>query len=172
VSITIDISGAKEMEKALAELADQPAMRRAIRAALREAAQPIVDAAKAAAPVDRGDLRDSIKVATAKRGRGSDQDEFGIVIGIDSNVQPAKYVVRQKQVRKKSPRRSGNAGTYRDPGVAGVAPIVEFGRPGVPAEPFMRPAFDAHGEGAITRFGAAVGPAIEDEAAKLARRKG
>lgn len=171
MSITIELAGAKELERALSELADQPAMRRAIRKALRDAAQPMLEAAKEAVPVDRGDLKRSLKIATAKKVRGGDQDSFGIVIGIDANEQPARYIVRKTVARKKMRRRVANSGTYRDPGVAGVGPIVEFGRPGQPPEPFMRPAFDVHGPGAIARFGAAAGPAIEAEAARLARRK-
>lgn len=145
----------------LAELGDQKAMRRAMRSALRAAGEPMMELARNLAPFDQGDLKRSIKMATAKRYRGQDQDQFGVVIGIDANEQPAKQV----------PRKTGKRGTYRDPGVAGVGPIIEFGRPGKAAKPFMRPAFDAEGEKTIQRFSKTAGPAIEKEAERLARKR-
>lgn len=161
MTISIKVEGAKEIEAALAELGDQKAMRRAVRAALREAGAPMMELARSLAPFDQGDLRRSIKMASAKRERGQDQDQFGIVIGIDTNEQPASEVLRK----------TGQGGTYRDPGVAGVGPITEFGRPGKAAKPFMRPAFDTEGEATIQRFSKTAGPAIEAEAARLAKKR-
>lgn len=166
MTISVKFENAKEIERMLAELGDQKAMRRAIRAALRQAGAPMMERAISLVPVDQGDLKRSIKMATAKRYRGQDQDQFGVVIGIDANEQPAKEVPR----KTKSGR--GKRGTYRDPGVAGVGPITEFGRPGKSARPFMRPAFDFEGEATIRRFGEVAGAAIEKEAAKLARKGG
>lgn len=160
----LEVEGGLEIERALGQLADQPAMRRAVRKALREAAKPMLDAAIAAVPVDKGDLRKSIKMGTARKARGEDPDTFGIVLGIDADVQPARQVIRKT--------RSGKSSTYRDPGVAGVGPMIEFGTPQAPAEPFMRPAWDAHGESIVSRFGEAIGPVIESEAARLAKKNG
>lgn len=161
MTISVKFENAKEIEQMLAELGDQKAVRRAVRNALREAGAPMMELARNLAPFDQGDLKRSIKMATAKRFRGQDQDQFGIVIGIDSNEQPPREVARKE----------GKGGTYRDPGVAGAGPIIEFGRPGVAAKPFMRPAFDAEGEKTIKRFGEVAGPAIEKEAEKLARKR-
>ena len=158
----IEVEGGLEIAAALKELGDPRAVRTSLRRALRDAAQPMLEAAKGKVPVDKGDLKRSIKMAAAK-GEKLDGDSFGVVIGIDSNEQPARQVVRKT--------RSGKSATYRDPGVAGAGPIIEFGRPGVAAKPFMRPAFDAEGEKTIQRFGATAGPAIEKQAAKLARKR-
>ena len=166
MTISVKFENAKEIERMLAELGDQKAMRRAVRAALREAGAPMMELARNLAPFDQGDLKRSIKMATAKRARGQDPDQFGIVIGIDTNEQPAREVPR------KTKSGQGKGGTYRDPGVAGAGPIIEFGRPGVAAKPFFRPAFDAEGEKTIKRFGEVAGPAIEKEAAKLASKRG
>lgn len=157
----IKVEGLTELQAALRELGEPRSIRSALRAALRAAALPMRDAAKNGVPVDQGDLQRSIKMASAKRYRGQDQDQFGIVIGIDANEQPAQDV----------PRKEGSGGTYRDPGVAGVGPITEFGRPGKAAKPFMRPAFDAEGEKTIQRFAKTAGPAIEAEAARLAKKR-
>lgn len=161
MTIRVKVEGAKDIEAALRELGDQKAMRRALRGALRAAGEPMMELARSLAPHDQGDLKRSIKMATAKRFRGQDQDQFGIVIGIDANEQPPKQV----------PRKTGKGGTYRDPGVLGVAQITEFGRPGKAAKPFMRPAFDAEGEKTIQRFSKAAGPAIEKESERLARKR-
>lgn len=160
----ISVKGLAELERSLAKLADQPAIRRAARAALREGGRPMMEAARRLAPDDPATgagnfLRDSIKMATARGDRGEDGDQVFVAIGIDSSRDPAVY----------RPRKSGQ-GSYRDPGVAGVSGIIEFGRSGVAARPFMRPAFDQHAPGTPALVGAALGPAIEKEAAKLARR--
>lgn len=159
----IEVEGGLEIAAALEALGNPRAVRTTLRRALRDAAQPMLDAAKGKVPVDKGDLKRSIKMAAAK-GEKLDGDSFGIVIGIDSNEQPAKTVVRKT--------RSGKGATYRDPGVAGVGPITEFGRPGEAAQPFMRPAYDAEGEATIRRFNDQALATIEKTAARLAKKRG
>ena len=60
--------------------------------------------------------------------------------------------------------------------------LLEFGvdphsingiqHPGHAAQPFLTPAYEAHGKEAIERFGKKLGPALEKQAAKLARKAG
>lgn len=157
------IEGGLEIQAALRELGDPKSVKNALRKALRDAAKPMLERAREGVPVDKGDLKRSVKMAAAKRER-LNSPEFGIVIGIDANVQPARNIPRKT--------RSGKSTTYRDPGVAGVAPIVEFGKIGEPAKPFMRGAFDAEAEATIRRFGTTAGPAIEAAAARLAKKRG
>ena len=156
---TFKFTGGKDIEAALKALGDPKAIRRAALFGLRKAAEPMRDKAKSLAPRDVGNLEESIKIGSAKRKRGGDGDEAGVIIGIDRSVQPARDV----------PRADGN-GTYRDPGVAGVAPIKEFGAPEInqPAEPFMRPAFDSEKERTPARVADHLWPAIE----RAAKRKG
>lgn len=159
----IEVEGGLEIAAALKELGDPRAIRTTLRRALRDAAQPMLEAAKGKVPVDKGDLKRSIKMAAAK-GEKLDGDSFGVVIGIDSNEQPARQVVRKT--------RSGKSATYRDPGVAGVSVIDEFGRPGQAATPFIRPAFDQEGEATIRRFNDQALATIEKTAARLAKKRG
>ncbi|XUU60644.1 HK97-gp10 family putative phage morphogenesis protein [Erythrobacter sp. HA6-11] len=164
MSVSVKIDGGRELERQLRQLGDLRAVRRAGRAALRKGGKPMLETARMLAPDDPATgpgkfLRQSIKMATGRRERGEDGDQVYVVIGIDQNVDPARYISRK----------SGQ-GTYRDPGVAGVSVIIEFGRPGVPAQPFMRPAFDQHAQGAILLTARSLGPEIEREAAKLAKR--
>lgn len=161
----IEVTGAADLQAALRELGDPRAIRVALRAALRAAARPMLEAVQSRVPVDKGDLKRSIKMAAAK-GERLDSPEFGIVIGVDINEQPAQIIIR------KTRSNGGKGATYRDPGVAGVAPITEFGRPGQPAEPMFRPAFDTEGENTIRRFGEIAGPEIERVAARLAKKRG
>lgn len=161
----LEVTGAADLQAALRELGDPRAVRVTLRAALREAARPMLESIKGRVPVDQGDLQRSIKMAAAK-GEKPDSPQFGIVIGIDQNEQPARIIVR------KTRSDNGRGGTYRDPGVAGTGPITEFGRPGQPATPMFRPGFDAEGEPTIARFADAAGRAIERTAARIARKRG
>lgn len=158
---TVEFQGGLDLDRALAELGDSPAIRRAARQALRQAAAPMRDSAKAKAPKDEGNLAESVKIATAKADKGDAGDQVAVVIGIDANVQPAVYV----------PRKSGD-GYYRDPGVAGVSVIKELGTESEPAEPFMRPAWEEHAGATPARVGAALWPAVVREAKRLARKAG
>lgn len=156
---SVSFKGGKELEQALAALGDSRAIRSAARAALREAAKPMQVMAQSLAPRDVGNLVESIKIATGKGDRGNDGDQVFVVLGIDANVQPARI---KGKLRGK--------GTYRDPGVAGVSVIKEFGSEREAPEPFMRPAWDAHSAQTPDRIGKALGPAIETQARRLARR--
>lgn len=48
--------------------------------------------------------------------------------------------------------------------------LLEFGRSGVPAQPFMRPAFDNKAVEALDVIGASLGPAIEKAATSMVKR--
>lgn len=155
MTVKIEIAGLKAVEAALRELVETKFIRAAGFEALRSGALPIRDKAKALAPKDKLDLEHAIK---AQRGRSRD-DILWFEIGVDPSVQPAVYVGRK----------SGR-GTYRDPGVAGVAPMQEFGTPNMPANPFMLPAWDSEQAATPGRIVTSLGPAIEKQAAKIARK--
>lgn len=157
-STTFSFKGGKELQAALRELGDPKKAKSAARFALRKGAEPIIATAKALVPVDEGNLRESIK---QKAGKSRREDTVFQIIGIDRNVQPPTEVAR-----------ADGSGTYRDPGVAGVGPIKEFGDPDRPAQPFMRPAFDSrHGRAAVT-IRTELGKTIERRAKAAARKTG
>ena len=155
---TFEFKGGKDIEAALRNLADPKVIRRIGLFALRKAAEPMRDKAKQLAPKDVGDLEESGKIAAAKRRRGGDGDEAKVLIGIDQLVQPPVEIARKD-----------GSGKYRDPGVAGVSVIKEFGAPesGQPAEPFMRPAFDAEKGPTPGRVAQEIWPPIQ----RAAKRK-
>lgn len=150
----MSVEGGRAAQAALRELGDWKFIRRAAMSALRAGALPIRDKAKVLAPKDQLDLESAIK---ARAGRMRN-DILWFEIGVDPAAQPAQMVVRKS-----------GSGTYRDPGVAGVAPMQEFGTPDMPANPFMLPAWDSEKADTPGRIIAALGPAIEKQAAKIAR---
>lgn len=172
----VSIKGGPEIEAALRELGKQVTARAIGRLALDEAAKHILADAKALAPDDTATgankyLREAIKVGAAKRvrfnrgqSRGSIDraDQIWRVIGIDQNVDPPKDVTRKS-----------GGGTYRDPGVAGVAPIQEFGAPAInmPAQPFLRPAWEKNKAATPQRIADGVQAEFEKAAARAARKK-
>lgn len=156
---TFKFEGGRDIERALRDLGDPKTIRRIGLFALRKAAEPMQEAARRNAPKDVGDLEESIKIASARRGKGSDGDEAKILIGIDQSVQPPTEV-----------EKADGSGTYRDPGVAGVSVIKEFGREGEPAQPFMRPAFDSEAGATPARVADHMKPAIERAAKRKAGR--
>lgn len=159
----VEFKGGKELEAALRELGNRVTAKNVGRRALIQAAEPIRDVARALAPDDPATgagkyLRESIKVAPGKRSSG---DRIWALVGIDAEVDPA--------VDK--PRKNGS-GTYRDAGVAGVAAIMEFGAPasGIPAQPFMRPAWESQKAATPQRVADGVRAEVDKAAARAARK--
>lgn len=160
----IDFKGGKELEAALRDLGKRATAKNVAKRALVKAAEPIRDKAKSLAPDDPATgagkyLRDSIKAAPGKRSRG---DRVWALVGIDAEVDPAKYV----------DRKSGR-GDYRDPGVAGVSVMMEFGVPAknIPAQPFMRHAWESEKSRTPDRIAAELRSEIDKSAARAARKK-
>lgn len=138
---TFKVEGFKELEDALRKLPEEVAGK-VLRAALRKAALPMVEAARQAAPRSdspgpRGHMADSINVRLLKGVEGDHDIETHLAIGPDSNH---FYGLFQ-----------------------------EFGTVHQPARPFLRPAFDNGAEGALKQFSAELGKGIERAARKLAK---
>lgn len=137
----VGLEGMKELNKALKQLPDK-LQERAIKNAMADGARAIRDEAKRRAPVDDGDLRDSIVVSRTVQVKGRRQSvKGGVVIGI-----------------KGAPRF--------------YAHIAEFGTSRQTAQPFLRPAFDAKQEEALKRIGPKLGKEIEKQARKLNEMSG
>ena len=135
---TIDVKmfGGKDVQRKLDRLPNK-FQKRVVKAAAKKAAEPILAAAKARAPVASGRHRDNLKIA-AKSGR----KDVGAVI------------------------RTGTRKQLRIPVDAkGYYPAaLEFGTPTVAARPHIRPALDAKRGVAIGIFGRELGIGVEREA--------
>lgn len=158
-AIRFSVKGGKDLEAKLREFGDPKKMRSAARGALRKAAAPMVADAQAGAPEDEGDLKRSIKQAAGKTRTRRNPDLVKQVVGIDRNEQPPQDVARKE-----------GEGTYRDPGVQGVGPIIEFGKVGEAPRPFFRPAFDNNREKAVTIITDELGKALDRRAKALAKK--
>lgn len=86
MSIKFKIDGLKEIQVALRQLPDATA-KNVMRRILRKRAKPIADRAKSLAPVDDGELKDSIAVSTKlnkrqrSRHRKPDKDDVEVFVG-------------------------------------------------------------------------------------------
>lgn len=161
----VAIKGGLELQAALRALGNQVTARNVGRRGLRQAAEPIVQQAKALAPDDPVTGSGKFLVESIKQapGKSRDKDQLWVRVGIDASVDPAKYVNRKR----------GGGGSYRDPGVAGVATIMEFGAPGanIAPRPFMRPAWEANKAATPQRIADGVRDEVEKAAARAARKK-
>jgi len=122
ISGTIRLRGAKQLLEALKTLDDKLA-KKVYREAMRAAAKPILETAKANAPVVTGALRKSLKIRAIKRTR---KGRVGVVISTDK-------------------------GFFK--GETFYGSFIEFGTKNMPAHPFIRPAFDSHKVSSIKIIG-------------------
>lgn len=144
-TITIQVEGLKELNAALQALPEElraGPLRRAVSAA----AQVVQEQAWVNAPIDEGTLRRAIYRARDKENSSAVQETY--IVGV-------RYGRRYR-------RRRMDAWYWR---------FLEFGTSRMPADPFLRPAFDATHDRQIEALRARLARAIELAAAKLARRK-
>ncbi len=161
--MNVQFKGGRQLEAALMELDISPAMKRGIaRRALDKAAEPIRDDWVQGVDVEKGDLRESIKIGnraqtrtTRKFKRGAGQDIVQRYIGIDASVNP------------RLAEGGGEGGTKR---WTGYAFIEEFGDSGQPANPAGRQAFERNKQASMDRIAPVLWEEI-DKAAKRAARK-
>lgn len=127
----IRIHGLKELQAQLKALGDVELAGKVLAKAAREAFKPVLEAAKAAAPKDTGELADSLLLATRRRPDGS------VVVGI-------------KIGRGKGARQASIAAAAFGEGQSTSLPparrwhFIELGTSKQPAHPFLRPALDTN----------------------------
>lgn len=155
----ITVKGGREAEAALRSIGNQVTARRIGRKAIEPTANIIAAKAASLAPDDPATGAGKFLSASIKSGpaKSRDKDQVWMRVGIDGDVDPPKQV-----------QRKNGKGSYRDPGVAGVAVIMEFGAPGanISPRPFMGPAFESEKEAAAQR----ITDAVFTEATKAAER--
>ncbi|SNT76715.1 HK97-gp10 family putative phage morphogenesis protein [Paracoccus seriniphilus] len=122
MSVTIDVEGFAELEKALDNLS-KSAGKAVLRRALKKAAQPTADLARSMAPVKTGKLAKSVIVGTRLDGR---QARIHRRMFRDDKAAVEMFV--------------GPSYLRGDGGRHGH--LVEFGTSKMAARPFMRPAWD------------------------------
>lgn len=137
------VHGAKDIQRAFREMAKLYG--RPVNAAMRHAMGPMLRAARKNTPHKRVK-----KALVLKQDRKAPKTQPAMMIGGDP----------------KNP-------DYR------LLHLLEFGtdphpvnHPGTDPQPFLTPAFTAEGPAAIRRFGERLGPEIEKQAARLAKKRG
>jgi HK97 gp10 family phage protein len=146
VSVTVQTTGFRELEAALAELGKVATQKAAARRALIKAAEPVASMAEALAPRDTGGL--------------------AISIGIGTQLTKRQAALHRRMFR------SDRAAVEVFVGAGGLAQAtqMEFGNVKDAPQPFMRPAWDAEGRATLDRLAALMWTEIEKTAARQARR--
>lgn len=129
--------------------------------ALRKAANLIRDDAEARAPSDTGNLRRQIRAMRSRNPREHGATEL-YMVGVRRTRMTAK-------AKKNAPRTKGGKIDRRAAGDAFYWRFIEFGAYGgkVAAKPFLRPAFEARKEQALTTFKDELAAGIKAAVAKL-----
>lgn len=152
----VTFHGGRQLERALLELSQKEA-KKVGRRAVRVAAKPILDDAKANVPVDKGRLKRALQLRVdTLRGNRSVMSAL-INIKFRGDYRPTKTA---------RARYSYQIGS--EPKVYGY--MVEFGLgPHAPVpQPFLRPAWDAQGgQTALNRLGKELGEGLERAARQL-----
>lgn len=140
--VTVRVQGLKELDKALGQLPKATA-RNVLRRVLRQAAEPLAQAARQNAPRDEMHLYESIDVSTrlSRRQAGLHKKEAG-------NAFQEMFV-----------------GTNNPAGVQ-----QEFGNERHGPQPFLRPAWDSEKEPTLDRIANSLWTEIEGAAQRLARK--
>lgn len=149
----VRITGAREMAAVLLQLPHYIA-KQALTKALREAAEPILDEARALAPVGQ-EAKGRVRLRRTKRGK--------VTI---SNYGKLKLSLRIANVPANQTPHSATVVVTVGKAFWGL--FVEFGTRFMAARPFMRPAFESKKMEALNRLGESLGEQIEKAAKKLA----
>ena len=157
-------TGGKELQKALLQLSQKEA-KRVGRAALRKAAKPILEAARARVPVHEGRLKRALRlrVDTLRNNRSV----MSAMVDVKNTDYRARKTDRQSTVK-------GVLGPAKYDYQIGSMPkvygrFVEYGVHG-PPQPFMRPAWDSLGGSvALARIGKELGEGLEQAASGMKR---
>ena len=158
----IKVEGLAELAKALKALPAEIAGKNGgpLRRAIGRAAVVIRDDARRRAPVDTGNLRDNI---IAVRKRKSPQGTEGYFVEVRRK--------RRKYANTRANRRKGRVGkTYENLGEAYYGMFVELGTAKMPAQPFLRPAFESKKTEAVETFRVELAKGIEQAAKKVRGR--
>jgi len=145
MKVTYTLAGLKELDAALGEL-PKATGKNILRRVLRKAGQPIADEARQLAPRDTGELLRSIGVGT--------------------------QLTRRQRAQHRRMFRDDRASVEMFVGPGGLAQAVtqEFGTYKEPAQPFMRPAWDANKMKALGTIKLELEAEIDKAAKRMARK--
>lgn len=149
MELRVQFKGLREIERNMLELPKR-VDRRLLEEGLGVAGRMVRDEARLLAPELAGDdprwskgaLRRAIRSARIRPREYSAE----VIVGVRSLSRKTRASFKQKQAAR---RRAGKRSRRIDPRDAYYWHWVEFGRAGMPARPFLRPAFEAKKEAAV-----------------------
>lgn len=168
--VSVEVKGLKELDAALANL---PASigKAAMRRALVKAGEPIAQRAREMAPVDDGQLRDSITVS-ARLKNPAGKSEFHAALRGGLGIAAARAALRGARRSAKAAGEVAYVEMFIGPSVkAPHAHFVEFGTRRMAPKPYMRPAFDSEKDTALAIIRRELGTEIIAAARRVARSK-
>ena len=159
--ISVQVTGLKELEKALQQLPKE-IQGRPLRSAVSAAAKVIVDDVKSRVPVgETGNLKTAVYRYRSRRNSATGRETF--FVGIRQGKAQYKDTAYN--------RRKGRVGkNYKTAGEAYYWRFLEFGTAKMQAKPFLRPSFEANKSRAVEVIKERLGKAIQTQAKKLAKK--
>lgn len=165
--MTLKVEGLRELDAALGQFSKATA-RGVLHRALRKASVPIRDQAKADAPVDTGELRDSIVIRTQSTGGSAGKQAFAAAMRSGSSRAEAASAARAAN------REAGRQPLSATVSVAAEAPhavFAEFGARGKSGNMFLTAAMRSRAKDALALVGKELGSEIQKTAKRVAARR-
>jgi HK97 gp10 family phage protein len=167
----IKIEGLRELDKALGELSKSQA-KSTLRRTLKNAAQPIADAAEAKAPKQTGKLSKSIGVTT-KAPANYEVGKIAYSQTMKDGGDSKSAVAAMRSARKANPATFSQV--FIAPGATRgnrlkQALFQEFGTVNHPPQPYMRPAWEGGKMGALDTIAESLAAEIEKTRKRVAVR--
>ena len=172
MSITVSVSGLKELDQALGELPKATA-RNVLKRTLNKAAVPMVEEAQRLAPRGKtGNLRDSIMAsASVKNKVGNSEYSAAMRAGLGKEAARSALLAARKAKKGQGSFAEVYIGPARGGGIIRYAHIVEFGSVDTAPQPYMRPAWDATKDKMLTIIKDELGNEIIKAARRVGRSK-
>lgn len=166
MSATFRVEGFRELEAELAKLATPATRRASAQRAMIKSVGPIADAARSKAPRRAGHLADNIIIArTASGANAAARQAFGQVL--QSGGTRVEAVQAMRDIQRET---ASITHVYMGPGRHPQAITQEFGTRFHPAQPYMRPAWDAGKYALIPAIGKELWADIQKAVARAERR--
>lgn len=180
----VHVSGLKELDAALEQIAKQSTKAAVARRALKKAGEPMAAAMRAAAPRDDGQLQDNIAVSTKVK---NEVGKAAYAAAMRGGGTQGEAVAAMRGARREAKAAGINPAVFMFVGPTVKAPhahLVEFGtgphingglfagtqHPGTSPKPFARPAWDAEKDATVQRIATELAAAIDKAARNAARR--
>lgn len=161
---TVKIDGLRETLRGLEQL-KKSTQTGVLNRVLKRAAKPVEAAAKRNAPVDSGELKESINTVVIRRNAG--KSAYARTMRGGGSREDAVAAAREANAAAAG---RGASATVRVRATARHAHLVEFGTIKMDAEPFLAPALRAERADITQSIAADIEAEVEKTAARIARR--